>query len=146
MIGRAEVVVDGPPALASTPADVLSAMGYGTVDPPEGPPGTTFTFHVLRQKNERGARVVQYRFRLGYCDGSSRKPDPQKPCVTGPQASPDYRHAYQDAGQYRVEAELTFDDGEMEVKPLAYVNVGVEDVLERREGGRGRYIRPIAKP
>ena len=73
---------DGPPAPIGTPAEWARRDGFGEVEPAEGQPGTTFRLRVLRQRNGRGARAVQYRFRLGYCESYKQKPPLTFPCVT----------------------------------------------------------------
>lgn len=122
-VGGAEIVVEGPPPPLVSSAEYRRAMGFGIVVPVSGPAGSPFTIRVYRQQNERGAHVVQYRFRLGYCNHPVKVRNPPMPCLTDPQASPELVHTYKEPGQYEIEVELTYDDGEMDVKPLAIVNV-----------------------
>lgn len=122
-VGGAEIVVEGPPPPLISSAEYRRAMGFGIVIPVSGPVGSPFTIRVYREMNERGAHVVQYRFRLGYCNHPVKVRNPPMPCITDPQASPEFVHTYKEPGQYEIEVELTYDDGEMDVKPLAIVNV-----------------------
>ncbi|HUP60783.1 MAG TPA: PKD domain-containing protein [Thermoanaerobaculia bacterium] len=146
-VGQQQIIITGgprPPLWSQ--AEEYKRLGHGEARPDAGPVGTLFHFRVFPRTSPVGAKPVLYRWSFNECRhsfGPDRMP-PNADCASARLSTPEYQRRFTTRGQYTAHVEVTYDDGEVEVVPIATVNVGVrEQVLYGNDGGMFRTEVPV---
>jgi PKD domain len=146
-VGQQQITITGGPRpLLWSQAEEYKRLGHGEARPDAGPVGTLFHFRVFPRTSPVGAKPVLYRWSFNECRhsfGPDRMP-PNADCASARLSTPEYQRRFTTRGQYTAHVEVTYDDGEVEVVPIATVNVGLrEHVLYRTDGRMFRTEVPV---
>jgi len=112
--------------------DQHKSYGHGEARPDGGPPGTLFRFRVFPRTSPIGAKPVLYRWLFDECRQHFDPRDPNRlpaeaDCASPLVSSPEYARRFNLSGEYMAYSEVTYDDGEVEIVPVASVVVGMRE-------------------